>query len=76
MRLRNMELDHRSGDMEFSLYSKDGYALVEVLDQLNCPGITLDQSNNNCPEILWNIRRAWKVWDHLGKILKREGADN
>ena len=48
---------------------------MEGVYYLKYPGLTLYQSNNDLTEIIRNIRRAQKVWGHLGKILQQEGRD-
>ena len=35
----------------------------------------LEQSYNDWPEVIWNIRQAHQFWNRLGVILRREGAD-
>ena len=38
-------------------------------------GRLLERSENDWPEVIQNIRKAWQVWGRLGKILQREGSD-
>ena len=35
----------------------------------------MDQSDDDCPEVLRNVRKARRVWNRLGKLLRREGAE-
>ena len=60
--------------MDFILYGRGGDELVEGVTQLKYLGRPLDQYDNTWPEIHWNIRRAWKVWGRLGKILRQGGG--
>ena len=73
LRSRDIEFAQISGYMEFSLYRREGGALMEEVDQLKYLGQTLYQSDNSCTEIRRNIRRERKVWYGLGKILQGEG---
>ena len=43
------------------MYGKEGYAMVEGVDQLKYLLRILDQSNNNWTAIQRDIRRVWKV---------------
>ena len=47
----------------------------EGLDPFKYLGRVLHQTDNDCPEVLSNIRRARQVWGRLGKLMRREGAD-
>ena len=76
LRSRDIEFAQISGYMEFSLYGREGGALMEEVDQLKYLGQTLYQSDNSCTKILRNIRRERKVWYRLGKILQGEGGYN
>ena len=58
---RDVELDQRSRELEFSLYGREGDALVEIVAQFKYMGIPLYQSDDDWIEILRNTRRARKV---------------
>ena len=70
-----MGLAQRSGDMEFSIFGREGYELVEGVTQFKYLGRPLDQSDNGWPKILRNTRRLRKFWGQMGKILLWEGED-
>ena len=38
-------------------------------------GRTLDQTDDDCPELRRNIMRARLVWGRLGTMLRQEGVD-
>ena len=38
-------------------------------------GTILERSDNKWPAVLWNVGKARRVWNRLGKLLRREGAD-
>ena len=69
LRQRDVELAQRYGDMEFSLFGREGYELVEGVTQFKYLGRPLDQYDNDWPEILRNTSRARKVWGQLGNIM-------
>ena len=46
---KNVEIAQRVGDTEFSLYVREGDALVEGVEQFKYLGRTLDQIDNNWP---------------------------
>ena len=48
----------RSGEMEFSMYVREGDTLLEVVDQFKYLGRTLDQYDKKWTSIYRNIRRA------------------
>ena len=50
------------GEMEFSLYEREGGALVEGVAQFKYLVRTLVQTDKEWLEIIWNIKRVWKVW--------------
>ena len=31
--------------------------------------------NNDCPEVVRNLLKAWRKWERLTRVLSREGAD-
>ena len=53
MRLQHndVEIAHRLGNIEFSLYNKEGDSLVEGAAQLKYLGRTLEQIENDFPSI-------------------------
>ena len=53
MRLQHndVEIAHRLGNIEFSLYDKEGDSLVEGAAQLKYLGRTLEQIENDFPSI-------------------------
>ena len=38
--------------------------------------MTLKHTDNDWPEVCWNIVKARAVWRRLVKLLQKEGADN
>ena len=55
-----MEIAQRLGEMDFRLYGREGFALVDEVAQFNCMGCTLYKIYINFLEILHNIKRAHK----------------
>ena len=52
----------RSGEKEFKLYGREGYALVEGVTQFKYLGNPLDQMDDECPVVQRNVQRAGRVW--------------
>ena len=61
--------------MEFRLYGREGDALVEGMENFKYLGRPLDQTYDGWPLVIRNIKRAQKVWERLGKLLRREGLE-
>ena len=61
--------------MDLIIYVWEGGALMESVAHFKNLWLTLDQSDNNWPEIFQSIGKVWKVWGCLGKIFQREGGD-
>ena len=45
--------------------------LVEGVENFKYLRRPLDQTDDNWPEIIQNIKQARKVWGRLGKLLRR-----
>ena len=60
---------NRCGDMESILYRIEGGAIVEGEETFNYLGRTLDQTDDECPVVIQNIKRDQKVWGRLGELL-------
>ena len=61
--------------MDIILYGKEWGVLVEGVAQFKYLGRTIYQTDDKYPATLWNIKRAWKFWGKLGKMMLRDGAD-
>ena len=59
----------------FSLTGKDVSDCTDSVGMFNYLWRLLDHSGDNWPEIRRNISKARQVWGHLGKLLRREGAE-
>ena len=68
---RDVEIAERCGEMKFSLYGREGGALVEVVAKFKYLGCPLYQIDNDWPEVIWNVKKAWRVWGGLGELLRR-----
>ena len=58
--------------MEFSLYVREGGALVEGVAQFKYLGRPLNQTDENWLVGRRKVKRAWKFWGTLGKMLQME----
>ena len=65
----------RCGEMEFILYREEGGDMVEVVANFKYLGQSLDQMDDDWPEVRRNIMRARLVWRRLGALLLREGVE-
>ena len=72
---RNVEMEERCGDTEFSLYGGEGGALLEGVVTFKYLGRPLDQTDDDWMAIIRKRKRVSKVWGRLGKMFIREGAD-
>ena len=58
----------------FSLTGEDGAECIEGVERFKYLGRILDWSDYNWAEVLRNVGKACRVWNRLGKLLRREGA--
>ena len=75
LRWRDVDMAERCGDMEFSVYRREGGALVERVANFKYLGRPLDQMDYNWPSVRWNVRRVRRGRRRLGKLTRREGVD-
>ena len=66
----DVEMAARCSDMEFSLYGEEGGDVVEVVENFRYLGRTLDQMDDDFPEVSENIMCARSVWGRLGMLLR------
>ena len=59
----------------FSLTGEDEAEHTEGVGRFKYLGRLLDRSDNDCPEVPHNTRKARQVWGRLGKIIWTEGAE-
>ena len=58
----------------FSLTGEDDTECIEGVETFKYLGRILDQSDDDWPAVLWNVGKARRVWNLLGKMLWMEGA--
>ena len=51
IRYSDVNMAARCGEMEFSLYWEEGYKIVEGVANSKYMGQTLDQTDDDCPEV-------------------------
>ena len=61
--------------MKFSLDGEEGDYRVANVPTFRYMGISLDQTDNDWPDVRQKIMRARSVWGRLGTLLRREGAE-
>ena len=59
----------------FSLTGEEDAYCIEGVETFKYLGRIFDRSDDNWPAVLWNVGKACRVWDRLGKLLRREGVD-
>ena len=59
----------------FSLTEEDDAECIEGVETFKYLGRILDWSYNNWLAVLSNFRKARRVWNRLGKLLRREQAE-
>ena len=59
----------------FSLIEEDDTECIEGVETFEYLGRILERSDDDCPEVLWNFGKARRVWNRMGKLLRREGAE-
>ena len=69
-RRRGVEMVERCREMDFSLYEREGGALVEGVESFKYLGRLLDQTDYDWLEIIRNIKQAQKVWGSLRGLLR------
>ena len=65
----------RCGDMELSLYEREGGYLMEGVENFKYLGRPLDQMDDDWKMVQWNFKRAQRVWGRLGKMLQSKGVE-
>ena len=48
---------------------------IERVETFKYLGRILDLLDDDWLEVLWNVKKARRVWNWLGKLLRREGAE-
>ena len=62
-------------DATFILTGEECAECIKGVETFKYLGRILDLSDEDWPEDLQNLGKARRVWNRLGKILKREGAE-
>ena len=57
--------------MEFCLYGRGGFVMVEGVENFKCMGRPLKQTDDDWPAVRRNIKRPWRVWERSVKMLRR-----
>ena len=59
----------------FSLTVEDNADFIEGFETFKCLGVILDRSKDNWTAVIWKVEKSRRVWNRLGKMIQREGAD-
>ena len=72
---RDVTIAIQCAEASFSLAGKDKAKFIEGVETFKYLGLLLNRLYDNWPAVRWNFSKARQVWIWLGKILRREGAD-
>ena len=81
---RNMQMWWRRKDVAiaiqcegatFSLTVEDNADFIEGFETFKCLGVILDRSKDNWTAVIWKVEKSLRVWNRMGKMIQREGAD-
>ena len=62
-------------DARFSLAGEDDVECIEGVETFKYLGRILDRSDDNWLAVLQNVSKVRRVWNRLGELLQREGAE-
>ena len=60
-----------SSERAFQAYGE----LLETVTSFNYLGRVMKAGDEDCTVVTGNLRKAWKIWTWMTRILGREGAD-
>ena len=75
LRQRDVEMEEMCGHMEYSLYGREGDALVEGVANFKYLGRNLDQTDDDWLALKWNVKQVCRVWGVSLLMLRRDRAD-
>ena len=61
LRCRYVEVASRYSKIKFSLTREEGEQKINIVSLFKYLGRPLEQSDDNCPEVIWNIRKERQV---------------
>ena len=70
-----MEIVARYSDATISLIGEKEVERIEGVDVIKYLRRMLDRLDYDWPEVLGNIWKARQVWEQLGDLLRKEGAE-
>ena len=74
-RRRDVEVADKCSEATFSLTGEDELECIDAVELFKYLRRLLDRSEDDWPEVLWNIRKARQVWGCLTKMIRREGKE-
>ena len=72
---KDVTIASRYDGATFSLKGEDGEEIIEGVETFKYLGRILNRSDNDWPWVLQNVGKACRIWNRLGKLLRREGAE-
>ena len=71
----DVEIAARCSEATFSLTGEEESERIEGVERFKYLGRLMERSDDYCPSVLRNIRKASQLWGRNGKLLWREGED-
>ena len=72
---RDFSITSQCKEVKFSLTGEDYAERIEGVETFKYLGRILDRYDNDWPAVLRNVGKAYRVWNRLGKLLRKEGAE-
>ena len=70
-RRKDVAIASRCLEAMFGLTGEEDLQCIKGVEVFKCLRQLLYQLDENWPAVLCNIRKAWQVWERLGKLLPR-----
>ena len=74
-RRRDVTITSRCEEATFRLTGEDGVEQIEGIETFKYLGRISDCYYDNWTEVLRNVGKSHRVWNRLGKLIRREGAE-
>ena len=74
-RRKNVAIASQCKGATFNLTGENGTECIEKVETFKYLGRILDRLDDDWNAVLQNFGKAFRVWNRLGKLLRREGAD-
>ena len=72
---KEVAIASRCEGVMFRITREEDVECIEGVETFKYLGRILNQSDDDWPDVIWNFGKARRVWNRLGKLLLREGAE-